>query len=81
MADAFKSNSFPAPGGQLWSRTENAASTWGWDSEHLWNRLHQRARPPAIVENWLPQPSYVQLRAAPANLPFFLLWAIPTAVN
>jgi len=51
------------------------------DSEHVWKRLHERAQPPATVENQMPQPSRVQLRTAPANLSFFLLWAIPAVMN
>jgi putative transcriptional regulator len=51
------------------------------DSEHLWKRLHERARPPARVENRMPQPSRGQFRAAPGNLPSFLLYTFPTAAD
>jgi putative transcriptional regulator len=51
------------------------------DSEHLWKRLHERARPPESVENSMPHPSRVRLRTAPAHLPSFLLCTFPTEVN
>jgi len=37
------------------------------DPEHLWNRLHDRARPPSSVENRMSQPSGGQLRTARAS--------------
>jgi putative transcriptional regulator len=50
------------------------------DSEHLWKRLHERARPPASVENRTTQPTKVQYLAAPINVPS-LRRASPTVVN
>jgi len=51
------------------------------DSEHLWRRLHERARPPASVRNRIPQPGGEQFRAIPVILSSFLLQAFPNAVN
>lgn len=49
------------------------------DSERLWNRLHERARPHTDVENWMVQPSPGQLRAAQTNILQFQLCAFPTS--
>ena len=51
------------------------------DSEKLWKRLHERARPPESVENRMPQPPKAPLRAAPTDSPFFLLCAFPKPTN
>lgn len=47
------------------------------DSEHLWNRLHDRARPHSNVENRMVQPPTWQLGAARTNFPGFQGCAFP----
>jgi putative transcriptional regulator len=39
------------------------------DSEHLWDRLHQRAQPPTSVENRIVQPALGLLRVLPTSFP------------
>lgn len=38
------------------------------DSEHLWDRLHQRAKPPSTVENWMVQPARGFLGVLPMSI-------------
>jgi putative AlgH/UPF0301 family transcriptional regulator len=51
------------------------------DSEKLWKRMHERARPPASVENRMTHPTKVQFRTAPAYSPTFLLRIFPTIAD
>ncbi len=49
------------------------------DSEHLWKRLHERARPQNSVENWMAQPSRRQFQVVPANFLPYLLCGFPAS--
>lgn len=49
------------------------------DSEHLWDRLHERARPLRRAENRIPQSSRGHPRAVATSFLPFLLPAIPAA--
>jgi putative transcriptional regulator len=41
------------------------------DYEHIWNRMHERARPPADVKNWMVLPAAELFRfSAATSLPF-----------
>ncbi len=41
------------------------------DSENLWKRMHERARPPSSVENAMPHSPLVKLRVSKAGSPLF----------
>jgi putative transcriptional regulator len=43
------------------------------DYEHIWNRMHQRARPPADVRNWMVVPAIRILRFPETNSPPFAM--------
>jgi len=49
------------------------------DSEHLWNKLHERARPPSNVENRMPHRSDAEPRFAANRSSPFLLPATPSS--